>query len=109
MDSTAWYGCMSETKWRELRTAMLGLASLSPRWRTKDVENGHVSGWDGDWFYHFDIGGYGRIEWVEIAVTEANREKLEKALKVIHLPGCATEIGFKIFGYVPVGQFVEYV
>nr|GEU28042.1 hypothetical protein [Tanacetum cinerariifolium] len=59
---------MNDTKWDELRLAMYELGPLSPKWRTLDVENGHLSEWDGEWFYHFRNGGYKFIKWVEIAI-----------------------------------------
>ncbi len=47
---------------------MYELDDLTPRWRTRDVENGHLSEWDREWFHHFREGGYKFIQWVEIAV-----------------------------------------
>ena len=52
---------MNDTKWDELRLGMHGLEIFSPRWRTKDAENGYVSEWDTEWFHHFRIGGYATI------------------------------------------------
>ncbi|WP_371279812.1 DUF6678 family protein [Dokdonella sp.] len=64
---------MNNTKWEELRIAMLGL-DRAPLWRTRDVENRYESCWDGDWLHHIKQGGYNTIEWVEIAA--ANPEQL---------------------------------
>lgn len=101
---------MNNTKWRELQTAMYELEDVDTRWRTRCVDNGFVSAWDGEWFYHFSEGGYAYIEWVEIRVeSEREREIVLSLLKKIHVPGEVTEHGFKVFGYVPVGQTVEYL
>ena len=101
---------MNDTKWDELRLAMHGLGALGPRWRTRDVENGYVSDWDGDWFYHFRLGGYRSIHWVDVAVTgDAQRAAVWPELVRIGLPGETTATGFRIFGYAEAGQAVGYL
>jgi len=49
---------MNNTKWEELRAAMLELGMPSPKWRTRIIGSGVESGWDSEWFYHFKEGGY---------------------------------------------------
>jgi hypothetical protein len=106
----SWVGLMNSTKWDEVRLAMYGLEDLSPQWRTRDVKTGYVSDWDGEWFYHFRVGGYDTIEWVEIAtVTEEQRMAVGDALRKIHVPGAETSSGFRIYGYAKPGQFVDYL
>ncbi|HET9216274.1 MAG TPA: DUF6678 family protein [Terriglobia bacterium] len=101
---------MNNTKWEELRLAMYELGDLSPLWRTRDVENGYQSDWDGEWFYHFRLGGYETIEWVEMKiVSPEQRSAVLSALAAIHVPGELTEHGFRVFGHVPVGKLVEYI
>ena len=56
---------MSDTKWDDVRNAMLSI-DPRPMRRSRDCHNGFVSEWDGEWCYHFRIGGYDTIEWVEI-------------------------------------------
>jgi hypothetical protein len=91
---------LNDTKWEELRVAMYALDSLSPQWRTRDVENGHVSTWDGDWYYHFRLGAYRSIEWVEIKITTREQDAaVLAALSTIHLPGHRIESGFRVYGY----------
>ena len=101
---------MNDTKWDELRLGMHGLESLSPRWRTKDVQSGYVSEWDTEWFHHFRAGGYATIEWVELATPDdAQRQAVLDVLERIHLPGEVTADGFKVFGFVESGQPVDYL
>ena len=101
---------MNDTKWNELRLGMYGLEALSPRWRTKDADNGNVSEWDTEWFHHFRIGGYATIEWVELATPdEAQRRAVLAVLKRIHVPGDETAEGFRVFGYVDSGQTVGWI
>jgi len=48
---------MNNTKWEEIREAMLDSPTVH-NWRTKDIETGYICPWDGKWFYHFRLGGY---------------------------------------------------
>jgi hypothetical protein len=103
-------GLMNDTKWDEVRLAMYDLGEMSPKWRTRDVENGYVSTWDGEWFYHFREAGYRTIEWVEIATgTDEQREAVRNLLRRIHVPGVETEYGFRVYGHVAPGQQVDYL
>ena len=103
-------GVMNNTKWDELRLAMYGLGSDSPKWRTRDFESGYICPWDGEWFYHFRVGGYATIDWCEIRVdSEKQRELVLDALKRIHVPGEATENGYRVFGYAPGDRSVDYL
>lgn len=101
---------MSDTKWDELRLAMYERGPLSPKWRTLDVENQHLSEWDGEWFHHFTNGGYRFIQWVEIACEshEQSRAVLAELMKV-HVPGECTESGFRVFGFAELGTDVDYL
>ena len=104
------YPVMNDTKWNELRLAMYGLGLQSPKWRTKTIPSGYISDWDGEWFYHFSVGGYSDIEWVEILLTSSEQDSaVVGLLKSINVPGEKTEHGYKIFGYVLPRQSVEYV
>src|SRR5205085_1690307 len=101
---------MNNTKWEKLRSAMYALGALSPKWRVRNMSSGHVSEWDGEWFYHFKCGGYQDIEWAEIKVTaEAQKGQVLEELKRIHVPGHETENGFRIYGYVESNHSVEYI
>src|SRR5262245_57150643 len=101
---------MNNTKWEELRQAMIALGELAPAWRTRHVASGHVTPWDREWFYHFREGGYGSIEWVELEFSSAEQAAaVLAALAPIHLPGDKTEKGVRIYGHVRVGQVVSYI
>ncbi|PFH11776.1 hypothetical protein BCF11_4234 [Collimonas sp. PA-H2] len=101
---------MNETKWNELRRAMCKLGQASPKWRILDVQSDHLSGWDSEWFYHFPLGGYKTIRWVEIAVDSAAQRKILLDLLVpMHVPGEQTDIGFRIFGYGELGAAISYL
>lgn len=100
---------LNKTKWDELRLAMYGLGEWSARWRTKDL-SGYVSAWDGDWFYHFRLGDYESIEWVEIQVTTPAQDAAVLArLREIHLPGHRVDEGYRIYGYVQDGTPIGFI
>ncbi len=81
-----------------------------PSYRTRCIDNGFVSTWDHDWLYHFPIGGYKCIEWLEISCeTEQEKEAVSRALKRVHVPGKAIPTGFIIYGYINAGQEIEYL
>jgi hypothetical protein len=85
------------------------LGDNRPVWRTKDL-SGYISSWDGEWFYHFQDGGYGSIEWVELrVVTPEQAAAVEKALRRIHVPGHRIEQGFRVYGYARDGATVGYI
>lgn len=110
MNTTGLIPVMNNTKWEEVRLAMYSLGDVHPTWRTRDIETGYVSEWDGEWFYHFRDGGYDSIEWLEITITSEEQERaVLAALKVIHVPGERSEVGYRVFGYVEPGKSVKYL
>jgi hypothetical protein len=101
---------LNDTKWEELRIAMLGLGALSPQWRTQDLQSGYLSSWDSDWTYHFRAGSYSTIEWVEIKTTTSEQSAaVLSVLKLIHVPGRRTDEGFRIYGHSKEGDALEYI
>ncbi len=100
---------MNNAKWEKIRMAMACI-DQNPAYRTRCIDNGYISTWDHDWLYHFPIGGYKCIEWLEISCTpEAEKDAVSKALKKIHVPGEIIPTGFIIYGYIKAGQAIEYI
>lgn len=82
----------------------------SPQWRTRTIASDYPSNWDDDWFYHFRRGGYTDIEWLEITVrSDRQRAHVGAELRRIHVPGFATEFGFRVIGYADLSQRVDYL
>ncbi|WP_414933021.1 DUF6678 family protein [Vibrio europaeus] len=101
---------MNKTKWNELRLKMSALEVHRPKWRTKDIESGHISEWYGDWYYHFELGGFRYIEWVELQTKDSiHHELIRVELQKIILPGNEIKNGFRVYGHIADGQFVEYI
>jgi hypothetical protein len=101
---------MNNTKWNEIRLAMHSLGNLAPLWRTKDLERAYISHWDNDWFYHFRIGGYKTIEWLELEIkSEQQRQTVLQALRTIRVPGEEIENSVRIYGYKELGEPVDYL
>jgi hypothetical protein len=104
------HALLNNTKWNELRLAMCRLGCLAPRWRTLDVENGYLCDWDRGWYYHFQIGGYKTIQWVEIeTIGSEQTEAVLRELVRLNLPGDRISNGFRIYGYVEPGKYVQYI
>lgn len=96
-------GLMNNTKWKEIRDAMYDCPYVT-KWRIKNLENGYICDWDYDWFYHFRIGGYNTIEWLEIIPeNDENSQEIIKILKQIHVPGEVLKDSIKVYGYKPEG------
>lgn len=101
---------MNHTKWEALRLAMCELGQLKPRWRTRCVENGHVTSWDNEWFYHFRECGHEITECVEIEVNSNEQDTAAyEALSQIHVPGEKARCGYRVYGYIPVGMAIGYL
>jgi hypothetical protein len=99
---------MNNTKWDELRLAMYDIQP-APSWRTKCWENGFISHWDGEWYYHFRDGGYETVEWVEIRVeSKDHKDTVLAALAKVHVPTEEIENGFRVYGYIHQGQAIQY-
>jgi hypothetical protein len=97
---------MNDTKWEEIRLAMYDYDGVI-HWRIKNVDNGYISQWDGEWFYHFRIGGYTCIEWLEIRLTDDNASYVIAKLKDIHVPGEIDGNVVRVYGYKD--GFVDYI
>ena len=97
---------MNNTKWNEIRLAMNDIP-YTVKQRTKDLENGYISQWNADWFYHFMIGGYKTIEWLEIQFTSKTKDIIVNKLKEINVPAELLENSVKIYGYKD--GFIDYL
>jgi hypothetical protein len=109
MNQNQYYPVMNDTKWEEIRLTMYDYPS-NRQWRTKDIEKGYICPWDGEWFYHFSIGGYKYIQWLEIkAETEGIRTDVLEKLKSINVPGEVFDDVIRVYGYVEIGKSVDYL
>jgi hypothetical protein len=99
---------MNDTKWNELRLAMHAIERTT-NWRCMST-TGYYSAPDAEWFYHFSAGGYEDIRYVDIfADSPSHRDEIRSALKTIHVPGEETDGGFRVYGYSPPGQSLNYL
>ena len=103
---------MNNTKWNEIFKAFYyenecKEDSFLVRWRTKDKESGYVSMWDGTWT-HFgcEPRSWECMEYLEIELTQENREYVLRQLKRIHVPGIVKDNAAIIYGY---RQDVDYI
>lgn len=99
---------MNNTKWEEIRSAMHDYP-LSIQWRVKNIDNGHVSNWDAEWCYHFRLGGYDTIEWLEVkAYNEEMKIDIINILRKIHVAGEVLKDSIKVYGY-KMDDFIDYI
>lgn len=106
-----YFSVANDTKWRELREAVLNLKSSDqPRFRCKNLETGNLSQWDGEWFYHWTSYGRDWMEWAELSIATPHQRTLVRAiLKRIRFAGEETAAGFRIYGYVRSGESAGYI
>jgi hypothetical protein len=99
---------MNNTKWEEIRRCMIEYPRKI-KWRTKDIKTNYISSWDVDWYYHFKLGGYESIEWLEIQViNEGTKLELVNKLRAIHVPGEVLDSSIMIYGFVQ-KEAVNYI
>jgi hypothetical protein len=99
---------MNDTKWEEIRLAMNDYPK-GTQWRIKNVDSGYVCNWDGDWYYHFRIGGYNTIEWLEIKFNnEEMKNDIINILRKVHVAGEILDNSIKVYGYIK-DKFVDYI
>ncbi|TPG53734.1 DUF6678 family protein [Ewingella americana] len=102
------YSCMNNTKWDEIRLAMVNMSS-PPRWKTVTL-SGYESLPDGEWFYHFKVGGYSDIHHLDVLTSSPEQHAMVgEVLQAIHVPGIETTFGYRIFGYADLATAVSYL
>lgn len=102
------YSCMNNTKWNEIRLAMIAMES-PPLWKITYL-NDYQSVVDGEWFYHFKEGGYLDIQHLDILTSSVEQHAtVGTILQAIHLPGIETSNGYRILGYADSVRKVEYL
>ena len=96
---------MNSTKWNEIFLAFCK-NKFEISYRTKAL-NGYLSPWDISW-EHFgcEFEHYKDLEWLQIELTEKNREFVIDTLRTIHVPGEIRENTAVVYGY---NQNCEYI
>ncbi len=102
----------NDTKWNELLQYVRSLEGWKPSYRSKWV-NGHVSGWDTEWYYHLPFPFVG-VEWLDLGLHEHDQSgKHTQSTIIDHSKEFASvleNIGFdfeikddvaRIWGYFP--------
>ena len=101
-------GLMNNTKWNEIRIKMYEY-NRNTKWRTIDLNTGHISEWDSEWFYHFSVGGFKTIEYLEIHIeNDEMKNEIVEILKKIHVPGEINNTSIFIYGYKENGE-INYI
>ncbi|EQB89994.1 hypothetical protein J2Z44_004023 [Clostridium punense] len=101
-------GLMNNTKWQEIRISMDNYPG-TVLWRIKNIDNGLLSNWNSEWFNHFQLREYNKIQWLEIKVTsEEMKNEIIHILRKIHVPGEVLDDSIKVYGYIKNG-FIDYI
>jgi hypothetical protein len=99
---------MNNTKWEEIRLAMCEYPK-TVMWRIKNINNAFISAWDGEWYYHFQEGGYDTIEWLEVKFdNELMKKDIVSILQKIHVAGEVLKDSIKVYGYVN-DKYIDYI
>lgn len=102
---------MNNTKWNEIFKAFYKYEcsneSLIIRWRTKELLTGFLSEWDSTWT-HFgcEPRKWENIEYLQIELTDENRDIVIRHLKSIHVPGIISDNTATVYGY---RQNIDYI
>jgi len=67
MSSNNYQRLINNTKCEKIRLAIYEYPK-TVQWRVRNITNGYISDWDEEWFYHFKLGEYETIEWLEIKI-----------------------------------------
>ena len=95
---------MNNTKWNEIFKKFYNEECCNRerkiRWRTLDKGNGHLSPWDETWT-HFGCEPieWEMIEYLQIQLTDENREFVLSSLKEVHVPGVVEDDIATVYGY----------
>lgn len=76
--------------------------------RSKHLGTGFISEWSGEWFYHFQEGGFADIEWFELTnPSKLDALTLQNMVKIGFAGTVLAEGNLRIYGYAASGQFVR--
>ena len=101
----------NKTKWLKLRDFVLTL-DVRPRFRSKILETGYVSKWDGEWYYHLigesaiNEGNFKEIEWFELAGSALEDHTIIERISSIGFCGEFVDGNLRLYGYIKNGEFV---
>ena len=74
-----------------------------PQFRSKCIANGHISDWDGEWYYHFLAGGYDDVEWFELRGNALRSSEILKDIVEIGFVGDLNDGTLRLYGYAKNG------
>ena len=116
-------GLANDTKWDELISEIRTWDGWRPSFRASAVENGYVSNWDAEWFYHLPFPMIG-VRWMDISCTQrispsggqyspdalrlprivSHQDRVTKLLESIGLVFRVYGDVVRVFGYAPLDQ-----
>ncbi len=110
MDAPRLFSVCNNTKWDELREAMLDLRGKErPKWRSTNL-NGFQYGYDGEWYYHFlGDGDYSDMQHVDVkSASDACDLLVQEAIRRIGLVAKRLEPRvWRVYGYIDTTTLAE--
>jgi hypothetical protein len=108
-DRTRYTSYSNNTKWAELRQAMVNLYANAPRFRVKTLNWLGEAPWDGEWYYHFRSDyDWKDIEWVDLkprpSATAPSADDIEAICRRIGFEIERQEDIVRIIGYRKIGS-----
>ncbi|MGG7607815.1 DUF6678 family protein [Massilia sp. BKSP1R2A-1] len=100
----------NNTRWNELINHFRHSQEWRPFYRFKTLDNGRISSWDREWFYHLPFP-FSTVEWFDIGLkTKAGGRLLTPVDNTDEISRAVKNIGFefevradvlRIWGYLP--------
>jgi hypothetical protein len=103
-DRTQYTSYANNTKWSELRHAMVSLYPRAPRFRVKTFSWHGEEQWDGEWYYHFRSD----YEWKNMECVDLKPRTSADAVQLDEIAEICRRIGFEIEQYKDFIRVVGY-
>jgi hypothetical protein len=103
-DRTRYASYANNTKWSELRDAMVGLYPRAPSFRVKTLNWLGEPRWDGEWYYHFKSD----YEWKDMEWVDLTPRPSANAISLDEIEAICRRIGFEIERHKDIVRIIGY-
>jgi hypothetical protein len=103
-DRTRYASYANNTKWSELRHAMVGLYPRAPSFRVKTLNWLGGTEWDCEWYYHFKLD----YEWKEMEWVDLKPRPSVSTVSLDEIEAICRRIGFEIEQHGDIIRIIGY-
>ena len=103
-DRSQYSSYANNTKWSELRQAMVSLYPRAPRFRVKILNWLGEQRWDGEWYYHFRSD----YDWTNMECVDLRPSTSANAVSLDEIAAICRRIGFEIERYDELIRVIGY-